>query len=223
MKNYCYIYIILVAFSCNQKKQDIGDILLKKEKASIAIKHTPPVSIKKEFEKEIENWKAYQNIQEFTSKFKRTSPNEALSNALEFKRLVMDLKDSIKPTIFNVPSFNTRINVLINETERFADITFISAIKTEEVNQQVGKTLAAFSALNAKINTLLSQKSFEDAIEIAGTFIGLDSTKIDSVSKKSIKKLERLSKKEKIKKDKELPNFKNNLKKSVPKKATHKN
>ena len=125
-------------------------------------------------------------LEEFSVKFHQTSPNEALSNALELKSLVTNLKDGIKPTIFNSPSFNARINVLFSEAERLADITFIPAIRTTEINEQVEKTLAAFSALNAKINTVLSQKKFEDAIEISPKFIGLDTTKMDRVSRKTV-------------------------------------
>ena len=59
-------------------------------------------------------------------------------------------------------------------------------IKTVEINEQVEKTLGAFSALNAKINTVLSQKKFEDAIGISPKSIGLDTTKMDRVSKKTV-------------------------------------
>ena len=44
----------------------------------------------------------------------------------------------------------------------------------------------AFSSINLKINTVLRKKQFEDAIDIDVSFIGLDTTKIDSVSKNAI-------------------------------------
>ncbi len=49
--------------------------------------------------------------------------------------------------------------------------------------------MEAFSAVNSKVNTLFTKKRFEDAIEIDVKYIGLDSTKIDSVSKKSVKNI----------------------------------
>ena len=65
-------------------------------------------------------------------------------------------------------------------------MTSIPAIKAEEVNVQTEKTIAAFSAVNAKINTILAKKRFEEAIDVDGIFVGLDSTKMDSVSRKSV-------------------------------------
>ena len=76
--------------------------------------------------------------------------------------------------------------MLHNETLRLADLTFIPSVKTAEINQQIDKTIASFSAVNSKINTILSKKKFEDAIAVNLDFIGIDSTKIDSISKKSI-------------------------------------
>jgi hypothetical protein len=68
------------------------------------------------------------------------------------------------------------------------------------------------------VNTILLKKHFEDAIEVDVKFIGLDSTQIDSVSKKAInkkfersllnKKKSRLLSSEKPKKMKLLPSEK---------------
>ena len=66
-------------------------------------------------------------------------------------------------------------------------MTTIPAIQASEVNLQTEKILESFSAVNAKINTILSKKRFEDEIDVDVKFIGLDSTKMDSVSRKSIK------------------------------------
>ena len=64
----------------------------------------------------------------------------------------------------------------------------IPAITAKEVNTQVDKIINAFSAVNAKINTTLSKKKFEDEITIDPKWIGLDSTKIDTISRNSILK-----------------------------------
>ena len=65
-------------------------------------------------------------------------------------------------------------------------MTFIPAINAAEVNLQTEKIISAFSGVNSKVNTILSKKRFEDAIDVDVNFIGLDSTKIDSISKKAI-------------------------------------
>lgn len=136
--------------------------------------------------KEVKDWKELKTIDSFFVKFRKISPNEALSNAIELKDLVKNLKDSIKPKSFDTPSLNARINILNNEVLRLADLTEIGAIQAEEVNKQVDKTMSAFSDLNTKINTILAKVRFENEIKIDVKYIGLDSTKIDSVSKKSI-------------------------------------
>lgn len=185
IKIYSFLSILILC-ACSLKEQDAKKLPLKKAKLSVVVKHTIPHKIQTLFLEHTDNWKEYKLLEEFAEKFYQTSPNEALSNALEMKNLIASLKDSIKPDIFNTPSLHARINVLNSEAERLADITFIPAIKTKEINSQVEKTLHAFSALNSKINTLLSQKKFEDAIGISKDFIGLDTTKMDLVSRKTV-------------------------------------
>lgn len=224
MKKYTALLSILLFYFCSTKEQETEKLPIKKAKLSIAIAHTTPIKIEASFLEHLDPWKEYKLVEEFVGKFHQTSPNEALSNALELKSLVQQLKDSLKPTIFNSPSFNARINVLYSEAERLADITFIPAIKTVEINEQVEKTLGAFSALNAKINTVLSQKKFEDA-GISPKFIGLDTTKMDRVSKKTVaafdKKLKtKKAPKKKTKIDKKpLLDYKNTKRKNSFKKV----
>ena len=68
-----------------------------------------------------------------------------------------------------------------------ADLTLIPAITSQEVNLQINKTIAAFSSVNSKINTVYSKKRFEDAVVVKVDYIGIDSSMIDTTSKKSIK------------------------------------
>lgn len=208
--SFLLIIIIIVLFSCNSKKQEKETLPLRIRESSIVVKHTLPITINREFLKELDNWKEYKDIEEFITKFYNTSANEALSNALELKMLVVNLRDSKNPAVFNSKSFDSRINVLNNEVERFADITFIPAIKIKEINYQVEKIIHAFSALKSKINTVLAQKKFEEGIKISTDFIGLDITKMDNVSKNTIDVLEKKEKEKKIRADKrKLAEFKN--------------
>ncbi|MEE9408471.1 MAG: hypothetical protein V3V28_10410 [Polaribacter sp.] len=186
MKNIAYILFCFILFSCGNKQQKTTEKTQTKPVLGIVKEHKSAESIQPIFLKEVETWKELNAVNSFLKKFKKVSSNEALSNALELRDLVISLRDSVKPRIFDIPSFNARINILNNEVLRLADLTFIPAIKTEEVNNQIDKTITAFSAVNTKINTILSKKRFEDAIDINLDFIGIDSTKIDSISKKSI-------------------------------------
>ena len=177
-------------FSCGNDKKDTAKTTIEKPKRSIAKKHVRLENVSKDFKDKIENWKDLQTVTEFIKKFNNVSPNEALSNALELRDLVASLKDNKIPAFCNIPSFHARINVLYNETLRLADLTLIPAITSEEINAQVDKTIAAFSSVNSKINSIYTKKRFEDAVDIDVAYIGIDSTKMDSVSKKSINLLE---------------------------------
>ena len=186
VKQIIYLLLSVVLFSCANNKKETLNTNQETPKLSIAKQHVSVEGVKPAFEKDVENWKELRDVRLFINKFKKVSPNEALSNALELRDLIASLKDSIKPRIFDVPSFQTRVNVLHNEVLRLADLTFIPAITSEEVNLQIDKTIVAFSSVNSKINTILSKKRFVEAIDVQVDFIGIDTTKMDSVSKKSI-------------------------------------
>lgn len=187
MKHILYLFLSLFLFSCgNNKKETIKD-RQEKPKRSVATKHTGLKNVKPEFKNKIENWQDLQTVTLFIKKFENISPNEALINALELRDLVVTLKDSEIPEFCDIPSFHARVNVLHNETLRLADLTLIPAITSQEVNLQINKTIAAFSSVNSKINTIYSKKRFEDAVDVKVDYIGIDSSMIDTVSKKSIK------------------------------------
>ncbi len=187
MKYFYLLTIAILFFSCDDKPAKNKQEDSKKPLLSVVHEYSDTQKIKPAYRSEIEEWKELRVIDKFLERFKKASPHEILSNAIELKGLVKNLKDSIKPTLFNKnPSFDARVNIFYNETLRLADMTSIPAIKAEEVNVQTEKTIAAFSAVNAKINTILAKKRFEEAIDVDGIFVGLDSTKMDSVSRKSV-------------------------------------
>jgi hypothetical protein len=186
VKHTIYLLLSVILFSCGNNKKETDNTLQETPKLSIPVKHISVEAVKTIYEPEIENWQELKTVDSFLKKFEKVSPNEALSNALELRDLVISLKDSVKPEIFDTPPFQTRINVLHNEVLRLADLTFIPAITSEEVNLQVDKTIAAFSTVNSKINSILAKKRFEEEIDIDFDFIGIDSTQMDSISKKSI-------------------------------------
>ena len=156
---------------------------------SVEEMHTPTENVLPIHLKEVKDWNALQDIDSFFVKFRKITPNEALSNAIELKDLIKRLNDSVKPKKFKIPSLTARINVLYNEALRLADLTRIGAIKAQEVNTQVDKTMDAFSNINTKINTILAKIRFENEIDIDVTFIGLDTTRMDAFFKKPIKQI----------------------------------
>ena len=190
---YIYLLVLLVfTFSCQNNE---GKDAEKKPKPlmSIAEIHTATENVLSTHLKEVKDWNELQDIDSFFVKFRKITPNEALSNAIELKDLIKRLKDSVKPEKFKIPSLTARINILYNEALRLADLTRIGAIKAQEVNTQVDKTMDAFSNINTKINTILAKMRFENEIDIDVTFIGLDTTKMDAFFNKPIKQIKEVN------------------------------
>ena len=186
MKKYSFLIFILLLTSCKSDKKSEKETLQKQE-TSIAFKHKKTVALTPLSITKINNWKEHNSLDEFVKRFQNISPNEALSNALELKSLVKVFKDSIRPKELKIPEFKARVNVLENESLRLADMTYISAITPTEVNNQVAKFLLIYSSTNSKINSIYRRIQFEKNINIKSPdFIGLDSTKIDSTSRKKI-------------------------------------
>ena len=183
MKKYSFLIIIIVLISCDSNKE-VAQKNKNQKETSIVFKHKKPLVLTSLASKNIGDWKEYTVLDEFIKKFLAISPNEALSNALELKSLVKNLKDSIRPKELKIPAFKARINVLENESLRLADMTYISAITYTEVNNQVAKFLLIYTSVNSKINNVYRRIQFENNVVIKSDYIGLDSTKINTNSKK---------------------------------------
>ena len=176
---------------------------------SIAEMHTATENVLSTHLKEVKDWNELQDIDSFFVKFRKITPNEALSNAIELKDLIKHLNDSV-PEKFKIPSLTARINILYNEALRLADLTRIGAIKAQEVNTQVDKTMAAFSNINTKINSILAKIRFENEINIDVTFIGLDTTKMDTFFNKPINQIKEVNLLKSIKRKPEKIGIKKN-------------
>jgi hypothetical protein len=197
---YTYLLVVLVFILSCQDNRETDKVKKPKPLMSLVETHPATENVLPAYLKEVKDWKELHAIDSFFVKFRKITPNEALSNAVELKDLIQRLNDSIKPENFKAASLTARINILYNEALRLADLTEIGAIKAQEVNAQVAKTMAAFSNVNTKINTTLAKIRFEDEVDITVTFIGLDTSKLDSVSKKALelKPVKRPVKKERI-------------------------
>ena len=185
---YFLLFSIFFFISCKKttekKEVDTSAVAEMRE----VVQHPEHEKILPLFQPEIDIWNEYGILKSFLSRFKKASPKEVLSNSVELRDLVKAMKESVKPEIFNNPSFETRVNIMFNESLRLADMNTIPAITAKEVNTQIDKIFEAFGAINAKINTTFSKKKFEQEITIDVSLIGLDTTKIDTISKNSILK-----------------------------------
>lgn len=183
-----YIYLLALFFfmiSCGNTEK-IEKSKKPKPLMRVAQIHSATENVNPRYAADVRDWTELKAIDSFFVKYRNITPNEALSNAVELKDLVKNLKDSVQPERFNTPSLNARINILYNEALRLADLTEIAAIKATAVNTQVAKTMAAFSNINIKINTVVAKLNFENEVDITAAFIGLDTTRLDAVSKKAV-------------------------------------
>lgn len=155
--------------SC-QKKDNSKKNTIKKTAMSIAVTHTRAKKLNNYSIKEIKKWKEYFIVEDFIHQLDKTTPTEALNNAIELKTLSKHLKDSLNVKDLMIPSFKARIHVFENEVLRLADMTYIPSISATDVNNQVEKVLTIFSSLNAKINTLYDKKRFDSEINIDSIF-----------------------------------------------------
>ena len=165
MNKLTLLFCFLILISC-KKEVASSDINLNKSVVTKIQKHDAIIPLEREVIKEVSDWEEYNNFNKFIKKYQAISSSEAQNNAVELNVLVKSLKTNIRPKPLLTPSFRTRVHVLENEILRLRDMTFIPAIKTEEVNQQVTKILAAFSATNSKINAVFIQKRLNSEMNI---------------------------------------------------------
>lgn len=238
MRFFVFILSIFIFASCNQPTQEEKQEVRQSEQ-SIPQKHADVLKITGKAAKKLDDWQEYRSLNEFLVQYKSISPNEALNNSRELNGLVESMKDSIKPEFLEVASFNARVNLLHNETLRLFDMSFISSIKSQEVNDQVSKVLEAFSAVNSKVNTLIQQEDLDRQIDDPkfNRLFSRDSSSDEDVmdgleifQKIPVKKNEtkreqkmRLMKEERLKKrERKLREIKKNRKKNKKKKKTEK-
>ena len=87
-----------------------------------------------------------------------------MNNSRELNDITKSIIDSVQPQFLGTAAFKARLNLLYNETLRLYDMSSIPAIKATEVNHQVANILNAFSSVNFKINTILTQSELEKNI-----------------------------------------------------------
>ena len=206
MARYILLFLIFtLTVGCGNADTSDGALQEKPTEFKTKVQFKSFVFITSDIEKEVEKWESYRSLNRFMNRFTNATPEEILSNALELRDLVKSAKFSKNiPEIFDVPPIRARFNILYNQTLRLADMTFIPAITADAVIQENEKILLSFSSINSRFISILSKKRFEDEIEIDMNAIGLDSTKMDSISKKTISR-----NLEEIILEKELQNRKN--------------
>ena len=156
------MFILLIS-SCNYTTTTAKKVIEKPE-ASRVKKHKQVSKIQSRFEMDIDSWIEYENLTVFLQQYTSISPNDALNNSRELNDITKSIIDSVQPQFLETAAFKARLNLLYNETLRLYDMSSIPAIKATEVNHQVANILNAYSSVNFKINTILTQSELEKNI-----------------------------------------------------------
>ena len=183
---FLLVFLFLI-FACKDTVKKADQTNNDTSELSIVQTHNSVDLVMPQFQENIKDWESLNNVNAFLERFNKASANEVLSNSIELKSLSKALLDSVMPKEFKISSLKARINILYNESLRLEDMNDIPSISSKEVHEQTNKILDIFSSINSKINTVLRKKKFEEAIDVDVSYIGLDTTKIDSTSKKVIK------------------------------------
>lgn len=190
--NMKYLYrlllvLLVVSYSCNRKgaveKVDGDSDTL--QVATNRIANKLGAILIPSAKKELEQWKEYQDLDEFVLSYYNTSTIDALNNAVMLDSLVKATKDTIRIELLDKANVLARFNVLHNETLRLADMSTIPSITEEEVNEEVTKILELYSALNSKINTVYEDRELQESLEFdTETPVELDKDQEDINNKK---------------------------------------
>ena len=156
---YLFSFLLIILFfniSCNRSKniQEVSERTDTLRINSTRIVSTLGETLIPTAKKAVLEWKEYHNVDEFIIKYYNISTTEALDYAEELTDLVKIMKDTIRVDKLKDKSVVARINVLHNEALRLNDMSTISTISNEEINQEGTNIVEIYSALNSKINTI---------------------------------------------------------------------
>lgn len=167
IKYVFYIFLLISIASCNKTTS--------KKKLETVVKDTiitnkikvvyNEIKLNSKAKKAVENWTEYQKIDEFIKQFSNISMTDALFNANELSELAQQLKDTIRVEKFKTSTVKIRLNVLHNEALRLADMSTINNITETEVQKENENILNAYSALNLKINNIISQENLNSKVD----------------------------------------------------------
>lgn len=159
------LLILMLYASCKKKEQGSEEVDTSTQLPASMIRTEEPITeLNPESKKIVAKWPEYQRFSDLARKYQEISMNEAMLNSVELASLAQHLKDSIRIEKFNVPDVKIRLNVLYSESLRLADMSTIPAITEEMVSRENNNMIAAFSALNMKINDMNRQEKLNSEI-----------------------------------------------------------
>lgn len=166
IKQLIFTGITLLFLSCN-KTADATKISPKKDSIQPVSKiHTPSTYLTDNARKELANWKHFDEFEKIMEQFYLSSPSEVKLNAKDLSDIVNKIKDSIAIEKINRPDVKARFNILHNEAVRLVDMSTISSITNEEVNQKIENIIYAYESIIAKINQVFLMNINEENVDV---------------------------------------------------------
>jgi len=149
------VLIFSFVLACSKGKQkssdEVVDSLPTQEKTTVS---RIGITLNSTAKKGVQHWDKYQIVRDKMEGYQSVTKNKALQNAEELALLIEDASDTIDIEILDRPDVKIRFNVLHNYAYRLYDMSTISSISDEDVNEEITGLLNAFSALNDKINVV---------------------------------------------------------------------
>ncbi|WP_139957686.1 hypothetical protein [Flavicella sediminum] len=161
--------MLVVLIACQNKKK----INVDSDESSVAIHSKKQLQKSYQFtdtlttisKSKVNNWYGYKNLSSFLKeRYTNVSPNTALEFSNELFEVVQKVRDSFQIKELNTESLDARFNVLSSEVLRLKDMDDIPSIKAEEVELQTLKIMEVYSSINAKINAVYAQQSFDEDV-----------------------------------------------------------
>lgn len=159
-------FISFSLISCKQQKtQEVPEYAIQSDVPVKKLKTEKPITrLNAKSESLVKDWQEYQKYDELISQYQEISMSDALLNSMELLDLAKQLKDSIRVDKLNIPAVKIRLNVVLNESMRLADMSTIPTISPAEVLAENNNIINAFSALNLKINNMNSKERINSMI-----------------------------------------------------------
>ncbi len=158
------VCLLLFIVSCKDVKKNEATIQLNtKQNVATDTKIINGIgeTLNVESKKLIEDWPEYTLLDKTLNDYYNISSDEALFKAKDLSNYALQLRDSVRINMLDRADMKIRLNVLYNTSLRLSDMETIKSIEYEEVKMEVANILNAFSAVNSKINNIVSQKNIE--------------------------------------------------------------
>lgn len=174
MRFFIFAYVVIFfLFSCEKESKThdfkpINDtIQLAKNKPII---HAIGISLNEESAGFVKDWKEFQAFDTALRPYFAITQSNALLNASNLSQKAELLLESVRQPELQQPATISRFNLLTTECKRLADMADIKAIQPKEVTLQIQKIIEAYSALNAKLNSIVDIKKKEAEVQIDPDF-----------------------------------------------------